>query len=161
MQIFEGDKARWNDGRKRNREGRGRIPKSGTLAKAPAERDHRCGPGLQMRMKNTQRRVKTGKNFFNACYLSVRWNEYFLSRWKSGTAFSGTKIRNFSIFFNASPFGMFFAFGRSLCGGGHGHSGPSDFWVLPSQPFRRERGLILLARVPGRWRHRPFPSSLP
>ena len=79
--------------------GRGRIPKSGTLAKAPAERDHQYGPGLQMRMKNTQRRVKTGKSFFNACYLSVRWNEYFLSRWKSGTAFSGTKIRNFFNFF--------------------------------------------------------------
>ena len=96
--------------------GRGRIPKSGTLAKAPAERDHRCGPGLQMRMKNTQRRVKTGKSFFNACYLSVRWNEYFLSRWKSGTAFSGTKIRNFFNFFQCFSLRGDFAFGRSLCG---------------------------------------------
>lgn len=159
MQIFEGTKPGGTMGEKETG-GRGRIPKSGTLAKAPAERDHQYGPGLQMRMKNTQRRVKTGKSFFNACYLSVRWNEYFLSRWKSGTAFSGTKIRNFFNFFQCFSLRGDFAFERSLC------------VVATSAPALRTfgnylrscsggRGLILLARAPGRWRHRPFPSSLP
>lgn len=159
MRIFEGTKPGGTMGEKETG-GRGRIPKSGTLAKAPAERDHQYGPGLQMRMKNTQRRVKTGKSFFNACYLSVGWNEYFLSRWKSGTAFSGTKIRNFFNFFQCFSLRGVFTFGRSLCGVATGTPVLRIFGNYRcGRPGRR--GLILLARVPGRWRHRPFPSSLP
>lgn len=159
MQIFEGNKARWNDGRKRNRR-EGTDPEKRYTCKSSRRKGSPVRAGASDADEKHAAACKNGKEFFQ-CLLSIGGMErIFFVPLKAGSGFQRDKNTYFfQLFSMLLPSGCFYLRAKSLRGC-CGHSGPSDFWELRcGRPGRR--GLILLARVPGRWRHRLFPSSLP